>query len=58
MRVRMEKGLIAQKDPRILGQGEIFDRYPNSRIDPQRKSYNNPDYNPVKDFEEWKKIQD
>jgi arylsulfatase A-like enzyme len=58
MRVRMEKGLIAQKDPRILGEGEIFDRYPNSRIDPQRKSYNNPDYNPVKDFEEWKKIQD
>jgi len=58
MRVRMEKGLIAQKDPRILGEGEIFDRYPNSRIDPQRKSYNNPDYNPVKDFEEWKKVQD
>lgn len=51
---RLESGLIAQGDPRVLGEGEIFDRYPNSRIESQIKLYENPDYDPIKDFEDWK----
>ena len=51
---RLESSLIAQGDPRILGEGEIFDRYPNSRIESQIKLYENPDYDPIKDFEDWK----
>ncbi len=54
---RLQAGLVAQEDPRILGEGEIFDRYPNSRIEPQREMYENPDYDPVRDFEVWKRSQ-
>ena len=43
--------LTAQGDPRILGQGDIFDFYPNCRVERQQKLYNKPDYDPVKIFE-------
>ncbi|MCZ6672113.1 MAG: heparan N-sulfatase, partial [Verrucomicrobia bacterium] len=49
---QLESELIAQKDPRILGQGEIFDYYPNSKWEQNRKLYNNPNWDPVKVFEE------
>lgn len=49
---QLKTALIAQKDPRILGQGEIFDYYPNSKFEKQRKLYNKPDWDPVKVFEE------
>ncbi len=49
---RLEKGLTAQGDPRILGEGDIFDYYPNCRIDRQQKLYNRSDWDPVKIFKE------
>lgn len=49
---QLEAGLIAQGDPRILGEGDIFDYYPNVRIDRQQKLYGRPDWDPVKIFEE------
>ncbi|WP_081817028.1 sulfatase [Polaribacter sp. Hel_I_88] len=33
MKSKMEKELIAQKDPRVLGKGDIFDYYPHGRPD-------------------------
>ncbi len=44
--------LTSQQDPRVLGDGDIFDFYPNCRIDRQQKLYGKPDYDPVKLFEE------
>ncbi len=52
---RLKEGLTAQGDPRILGQGDVFDRYPNSRVEKQQQIYQNPNYDPVKDFEAWQK---
>tara|TARA_R110000850_G_scaffold148195_5_gene270418 strand:- start:335 stop:1885 length:1551 start_codon:yes stop_codon:yes gene_type:complete len=49
---QMEEELIAQEDPRILGQGDIFDDYPYCKIDRQQDLYKRPDYDPVKLFEE------
>lgn len=49
---QLESELQAQGDPRILGEGDIFDFYPNCRIDRQQKLYGNPSYDPVKLFEE------
>ena len=49
---QMEQELTAQEDPRIIGQGEIFDFYPNCRIDRQQKLYERPDWDPVKVFGE------
>jgi N-sulfoglucosamine sulfohydrolase len=49
---QLETELIAQADPRILGEGEIFDYYPNSKWEGNRKLYNDPEWNPVKIFEE------
>jgi N-sulfoglucosamine sulfohydrolase len=49
---QMENELTAQGDPRILGKGEIFDYYPNCRIDRQQKIYEQPNFDPVKTFEE------
>lgn len=49
---RMKAGLTAQKDPRILGEGDIFDYYPNRQVERQQKLYNRPDWDPVKLFEE------
>jgi hypothetical protein len=51
LRAQMEAELTAQGDPRILGRGDIFDFYPNCRIDRQQKLYGNPDYDPLKLFE-------
>jgi len=48
---RLEAGLRAQGDPRVLGQGDIFDFYPNCRVDRQRKLYQKPDIDPVVEFE-------
>jgi arylsulfatase A-like enzyme len=52
LRKKMEEGLTAHGDPRILGQGDIFDHYPNCRIDRQQQLYKRPDWDPVKVFEE------
>lgn len=49
---QLESALIAQGDPRILGHGEIFDYYPNSKFEKQKKLYGKPDWDPVKVFEE------
>ncbi len=48
---QLESELKAQGDPRVLGRGDIFDFYPNARIDRQQKLYKKPDYDPVKEFE-------
>lgn len=48
---QMTDELTAQGDPRMLGQGEIFDFYPNARVDRQQKLYGDPSYDPVKIFE-------
>jgi N-sulfoglucosamine sulfohydrolase len=47
---QLRQELSDQGDPRILGQGDIFDFYPNCRIDRQQKIYDRPDYDPVKIF--------
>lgn len=49
---QLKAGLIAQEDPRILGEGDIFDYYPNVRVDRQQKLYGRPDWDPVEIFEE------
>jgi len=49
---KLKSRLEEQEDPRILGQGEIFDFYPNQGIERQQKLYGQPDYDPVKIFEE------
>jgi len=51
---QLRKELTAQGDPRMLGQGDIFDRYPNSRVEKQGELYDDPDYDPVRDFEVWR----
>lgn len=40
-----------QGDPRIVADGDIFDYYPNRHLSRQQKLYNQPDYDPVGDFE-------
>ncbi len=49
---RLETRLTEQKDPRILGKGDIFDDYPYHSIERQQKLYGLPGYDPVKIFEE------
>ena len=46
----LKRELTSQKDPRILGDGDIFDFYPNCRIERQQDLYRKPDYNPVEIF--------
>ena len=48
---QLRQELTAQGDPRILGSGDIFDFYPNCRIDRQQKLYGKPDFDPVERFE-------
>lgn len=48
---QLERELKAQGDPRVLGQGEIFDYYPYSKRDQERKVYGDPDYDSVPAFE-------
>ena len=50
--LKLERELTNQRDPRILGKGEIFDYYPYSRIPRQQKLYNNLEYDPIKIFED------
>ncbi len=50
LRAKMEKALRDQGDPRMFGDGDIFDSYPNVNIERQREVYSNPDYDPVKEF--------
>ncbi|MEM1227466.1 MAG: sulfatase [Planctomycetota bacterium] len=49
---RLKTGLTEQEDPRILGRGDIFDAYPNCRVDRQQNLYQQPDWDPVKRFNE------
>jgi N-sulfoglucosamine sulfohydrolase len=49
---QLTEELTAQGDPRILGNGQIFDFYPNCRIDRQQKLYRKPAYDPVQLFED------
>lgn len=49
---QLEDALTEQGDPRILGEGDVFDFYPNSKIKRQQKLYGRPDYDPVKIFNE------
>ncbi len=49
---QMKAELTAQGDPRILGNGEIFDYYPNCQIERQQKLYRQPKFDPVKTFNE------
>ncbi len=44
---QLQAELIAQRDPRMLGSGDIFDAYPNCRIERQRELYGVPDFDPV-----------
>ena len=47
---QLKRELTSQEDPRILGDGDIFDFYPNCRIERQQKLYKKPSYNPVEIF--------
>lgn len=49
---QLQSELTAQGDPRILGQGDIFDFYPNCRVEQQQVLYGRPDYDPVNLFQE------
>jgi N-sulfoglucosamine sulfohydrolase len=49
---QLQAELTQQGDPRILGNGDIFDFYPNCQIERQQELYQQPDYDPVKLFEE------
>lgn len=49
---QLKRELEEQGDPRILGQGDIFDFYPNCRVDRQQKLYERPDWDPVATFDE------
>lgn len=49
---QLKTELTSQQDPRMLGQGDIFDFYPNCRIERQQKLYGKPDYEPVEIFED------
>lgn len=48
--IQLRDELAQQSDPRIVADGDIFDYYPNARIDRQQKLYKTPDYDPVKLF--------
>jgi arylsulfatase A-like enzyme len=48
---QLESELKDQQDPRVLGEGDIFDDYPNSKVDRQQKLYKRPDWDPVELFE-------
>jgi arylsulfatase A-like enzyme len=49
---QLQAELRAQQDPRILGNGDIFDDYPNVSIQRQRNLYGIPDLDPVARFRE------
>lgn len=45
LKEKMDKALIIQKDPRVLGNGDIFDYYPQAREDKLKKMYKEKYYN-------------
>ncbi len=47
---QLQTELTAQGDPRIIGDGDIFDYYPNQQVERQQQLYNRPDWNPVEIF--------
>ncbi|MEM9480223.1 MAG: sulfatase [Verrucomicrobiota bacterium] len=49
---KLKAGLTAQEDPRIVGDGDIFDYYPNRQIERQQKLYGKPDFDPIRLLEE------
>ena len=49
---QLRSELAAQGDPRIVADGDIFDFYPNCRVDRQQKLYDNPNYKPVELFQQ------
>jgi N-sulfoglucosamine sulfohydrolase len=49
---QLRQELAEQGDPRIVADGDIFDAYPNCRVDRQQKLYGQPDFDPVKAFNE------
>ncbi len=48
---RLQSELTSQQDPRMLGQGDLFDFYPNCRIEKQQKLYQSPNYDPIEIFD-------
>jgi len=52
LETRMVEMLTAQKDPRILGTGDIFDYYPYQHVEKQQKLYGREDRDPVNIYEE------
>ena len=48
---QLRRELTGQGDPRILGQGEIFDYYPNRNISRQQQLYDDSNYDPRAEFE-------
>lgn len=48
---QLEQRLKAQGDPRVLGNGDIFDAYPNCQIERQQDLYGDKNWDPVKIFE-------
>ena len=48
---QLQQELASQGDPRIVGDGDIFDYYPNRQISRQQQLYNAPDFDPVREFE-------
>lgn len=50
--LQLEQELTAQGDPRILGQGDIFDFYPYCKIERQQNLYGRKDWNPVEIFQQ------
>lgn len=48
---QMTKELVKQKDPRVLGTGDIFDYYPNCNIETQKKIYGDKYLDMQKEFE-------
>ena len=49
---QLKTELTSQEDPRVLGKGDIFDYYPNCRVERQQKLYQKPNYDPVEVFEQ------
>ncbi len=49
---QLKEELTKQGDPRIIGNGDIFDYYPNRQISRQQQLYKAPGYDPVGEFEE------
>lgn len=45
LKAQMDKALKVQKDPRVLGNGDIFDYYPQAREEKMQKMYKEKYYN-------------